>query len=84
MTTTQQAVVQVALKPRAVELRAMPIPKIGDHDVLLQVGAVAVCGSDIHQVHNTHTWPVELPVILGHEFAGTVAAVGAGVTSLRG
>ncbi|MCH7859636.1 MAG: zinc-binding dehydrogenase [Candidatus Marinimicrobia bacterium] len=83
MTTTQQAVVQVALKPGGTELRAMPIPQIGSHDVLLQVGAVAVCGSDIHQVHNTHTWPVDVPVILGHEFAGTVAAVGERVTSFR-
>ncbi len=82
-TTRQQAVVHYALRPGGVELREMPVPEIGDEDVLLQVGAVAVCGSDIHQAHNTHTWPVQVPVILGHEFAGTVAAVGQTVKAFR-
>ncbi|UCH62860.1 MAG: zinc-binding dehydrogenase [Fidelibacterota bacterium] len=83
MTNMQQAVVHYALKPDAVELREMPVPEIGDEDVLLHVGAVAVCGSDIHQAHNTHTWPVQVPVILGHEFAGTVAAIGRGVKAFK-
>ncbi|MBA7631807.1 MAG: alcohol dehydrogenase catalytic domain-containing protein [Calditrichaeota bacterium] len=83
MTNTQQAVVHYALKPGAVELREMPVPEIGDEDVLLHVGAVAVCGSDIHQAHNTHTWPVQVPVILGHEFAGTIAAAGQGVKAFN-
>ncbi len=83
MTNTQQAVVHYALKPGAVELREMPVPEIGDEDVLLHVGAVAVCGSDIHQAHNTHTWPVQVPVVLGHEFAGTVAAAGRRVKAFK-
>ena len=45
----------------AVELREIPVPEIGDTDVLLRVGAVSVCGSDIHQAHNTHSWPVNIP-----------------------
>ena len=83
MTNTQQAVVHYAFKPGAVELREMPVPEIGDEDVLLHVGAVAVCGSDIHQAHNTHTWPVKVPVVLGHEFAGTVAAVGQRIKTFK-
>lgn len=83
MNATQPAVVHYALEPGAVELREMPVPEIGDDDVLLQVGAASVCGSEIHQVHNTHSWPVEVPVILGHEFAGTVAAVGQRVKSFK-
>ena len=51
---TQAAVVQYALEPLAVELRDVAVPAIGDHDVLLRVGAVSVCGSDVHQAYNTH------------------------------
>jgi L-iditol 2-dehydrogenase len=79
----QSAVVQYALEPLAVELREVAIPEIGDDDVLLRVGAVSVCGSDVHQCYNTHSWPVNLPVILGHEFAGTVAKTGRAVKGFR-
>jgi alcohol dehydrogenase/L-iditol 2-dehydrogenase len=80
---TQAAVVQYALKPLAVELRAIAVPDIGDTDVLLRVGAVSVCGSDVHQAYNTHSWAVNVPVVLGHEFAGTVARVGRAVSGFR-
>lgn len=79
----QSAVVQYALEPLAVELRDVLVPEIGDDDVLLRVGAVSVCGSDVHQCYNTHSWPVNLPVILGHEFAGTVARAGRAVKAFR-
>jgi alcohol dehydrogenase/L-iditol 2-dehydrogenase len=80
---TQPAVVQYALEPLAVELRNVPVPEIAEHEVLLQVGAVSVCGSDVHQAYNTHSWPVRVPVILGHEFAGTIARAGRGVNGFR-
>src|SRR5207247_10448504 len=76
---TQAAVVQFALQPLAVELREVAVPEIGDAEVLLRVGAVSVCGSDVHQAYNTHSWPVNVPVVLGHEFAGTVARAGSAV-----
>jgi L-iditol 2-dehydrogenase len=79
----QSAVVQYALEPMAVELREVRVPEIGDDDVLLRVGAVSVCGSDVHQAYNTHSWPVNLPVTLGHEFAGTVAKTGRAVKGFR-
>jgi L-iditol 2-dehydrogenase len=80
---TQSAVVHYALEPLAVELREVTVPEIGDGQVLLHVGAVSVCGSDVHQAHNTHSWAVNVPVTLGHEFGGTVARVGAGVKGVR-
>jgi L-iditol 2-dehydrogenase len=80
---TQPAVVQYALEPLAVELREIAVPAIGDDDVLLEVGAVSVCGSDVHQAHGTHSWPVNVPVVLGHEFCGTVAQVGRSVRGFR-
>ena len=73
----QQGVVQYALEPLAVELREVAVPEIGDTDVLLRVGAVSVCGSDVHQAYNTHSWPVNVPVILGHEATGVIEKAGA-------
>ncbi|HEY8549247.1 MAG TPA: zinc-binding dehydrogenase [Vicinamibacterales bacterium] len=83
MSQTQPAVVQFGLEPLKVELREIPVPEIGDTDVLLAVGAVSVCGSDVHQFHATHSWPVNIPVVLGHEFCGTVAKVGRQVRGFR-
>ena len=80
---TQSAVVQYALEPMAVEIREVSVPEIGDEDVLLAVGAVSVCGSDVHQAYNTHSWPVNVPVTLGHEFGGTIAKLGRAVKGFR-
>jgi len=79
-----QAVVHYALEKGAVELREMPKPSgLADEEVLLRTAAVGVCGSEIHQYHNTQSWPVNVPVILGHEFCGTVAQVGKAVHGFR-
>jgi alcohol dehydrogenase/L-iditol 2-dehydrogenase len=51
--------------------------------VLLEVAAVGVCGSDLHQWTADHSWPVNYPVVLGHEFAGTVREVGSDVPAWR-
>src|SRR5688572_21206857 len=80
---TQAAVVHYALEPHAVELREIPVPDVAEGEVLLHVGGVSVCGSDVHQARNTHSWAVNVPVVLGHEFGGTVARVGAGVRGFR-
>jgi L-iditol 2-dehydrogenase len=77
------AVVHYALEPGAVELREVAVPEIADDEVLLEVGAVSVCGSDVHQAHNTHSWPVNVPVVLGHEFGGTVAKIGRAVRGVK-
>lgn len=78
-TRTMSALVNYASTDRAVELREVPIPTPGYGEVLLRVRAVGVCGSDLHQFHNTQSWPVNWPVTLGHEFCGEVAASGEGV-----
>ena len=83
MSPTQEAVVHCALEEGAVEAREVPVPEIGDDDVLLGVGAVSVCGSDLHQWLNTHSWQVNVPVILGHEFGGTVARTGRNVKKFK-
>ena len=83
MTQTMTGVVQYDLKPHSVELREMPVPEIGEDDVLLAVGAVSVCGSDVHQYHASQSWPVNVPVVLGHEFGGVVAKAGKRVKGVK-
>ena len=72
----EPAVVNYARAPGSVALREVERPSITEDDVLLEVGAVSVCGSELHQWMGTHSWPVNYPVVLGHEFAGTVVEVG--------
>jgi len=73
------AVVNFAPTRGSVELRDIPTPEIGPDDVLLEVANVGVCGSDLHQWTADHSWPVNYPVVLGHEFAGRIAQVGTNV-----
>jgi alcohol dehydrogenase/L-iditol 2-dehydrogenase len=70
------ALVNYAAEPNSVELREIPVPKIGDHDVLVAVQAVGICGSDLHQFAGKHSWKVNYPVVLGHEFSGVIAEKG--------
>ena len=72
----QPAVVNFANEPGAVEFREVPRPAPGAEDVLLEVAAVGVCGSDLHQWTADHSWPVNYPVILGHEFGGIIVETG--------
>lgn len=80
---TQPAVVTYDSKPFSVELREVPIPAIGRDDILLQVAAVGVCGSDLHMWSGDHGWKVNYPCVLGHEFAGHVAEVGSDVAGFQ-
>lgn len=76
MTDTMRAVVNYGSEPRSTELREVAVPEIGETDVLIAVEAVGVCGSDVHQYRGSHSWPVNYPVILGHEFGGTIVRTG--------
>ena len=75
--------VNFAKEPYSVELRELLVPGIGEEDVLLAVQAVSVCGSDIHMYAGTPSWHVKYPVVLGHEFSGVIAKVGARVRSFK-
>ncbi|KAB7733024.1 alcohol dehydrogenase catalytic domain-containing protein [Rudanella paleaurantiibacter] len=70
------AVVNYAPERGSVEIRELDCPTIGDDDVLLEVAAVGVCGSDLHQWTADHSWPVNYPVVLGHEFGGHIIQLG--------
>ncbi len=66
MNRKMPGLVNYARAPLSVELREVSVPEIGEHDVLLRVGAVSVCGSDLHQWRGSHGWHVNYPCILGH------------------
>jgi L-iditol 2-dehydrogenase len=71
------------IAPHTLEPREMPMPADpGPGEVLVKVRAVGICGSDLHWYQDGRIGPTqaEYPQILGHEPAGDVVAVGAGVT----
>ncbi len=70
------AVVKYGVEDGQVELREVPVPEIGETDVLLEVKAAGVCGSDIEFWRHSITFPVNTPVIQGHEFAGAIVRRG--------
>jgi len=73
------AVVNYAPEKGSVEIREISKPVIGEDEVLLQVANVGVCGSDLHQWTADHSWPVNYPVVLGHEFGGHIVEIGKGI-----
>ena len=72
-----KAIVKYGRNDGEVEVREMPEPCLLPHQVMIKVAAVGVCGSDIHLWHEKQSWPIKLPVIMGHEFCGTVVELGA-------
>ncbi len=65
-----------------VDYLELPVPEIGDDEVLVQMKRVGVCGSDIQVYHGKHKY-MKFPVVQGHEGAGVIAKVGARVSGLR-
>jgi L-iditol 2-dehydrogenase len=61
------------------KVKDVPTPSAGRGEVLVEVGANTICGTDLRIIGGEKTSYVELPVILGHEAAGRVVEVGEGV-----
>jgi len=72
---TMRAVVYRGVNDMRVE--TVPVPKIGPGELLVKVATCGVCGTDLKKIH---TGSHSAPRIFGHEMAGTVVAVGEGVT----
>ena len=68
-------------KYRQLEMAEVPTPAAGAGEVLIRVGACGICGSDVHGYDGTSGRRIP-PIVMGHEAAGRIAAVGAGVTGL--
>jgi L-iditol 2-dehydrogenase len=67
---------------KKLELTPMPEPEIGPDDVLIRVRACGICGSDVHGYDGSTGRRIP-PLVMGHEAAGEVAAIGANVKDLR-
>src|SRR5881394_1799346 len=63
-----------------VRVEEVPVPEVAEGEVLIKVATCGVCGTDIKKIFHAYVPP---PQILGHELAGTVVAVGRGVTKWR-
>jgi L-iditol 2-dehydrogenase len=72
-----KAVVKYDHGPGKMEVREMPEPEPSPDEVILKVGAAGICGTDLHIQEGT--WPVNPPVIVGHEFTGTIFRLGSDV-----
>jgi L-iditol 2-dehydrogenase len=63
-----------------VRVEEVPVPEVAAGEVLIKVASCGICGTDIKKIFHRY---VEPPQILGHEVAGTVVAVGLGVTKWK-
>lgn len=62
-------------------IEEVPIPKVNSNDVLIKVSKSAICGTDVH-IYHWDAWAqknVPVPLIIGHEFVGTIVEVGSNV-----
>src|SRR5262249_54480951 len=72
----------VWLGPRRMELQSVPEPTPRPGEAILRVDAVGICGSELSGYLGQNSLRVP-PLVMGHEFAGTVGAIGADLVSLR-
>ena len=80
MANTMKALVKKYAKP-GLWMEEVPVPEIGINDVLIKIEKTAICGTDVH-IWNWDAWSqktIPVPMTIGHEFVGTVEAVGANV-----
>lgn len=70
---------------RTLEIEDRPVPTPAPYEVLIEVAAVGVCGSDVHYYREGRIgdFVVNDPMVLGHELSGRIAAVGDGVDESR-
>jgi L-iditol 2-dehydrogenase len=75
---------QVFYGPGDLRFEDAPVPEPGPGEVVLRIEAALTCGTDVKTLRRGHPVMIpRLPTIFGHEFAGTIAAVGAGVSGIR-
>lgn len=80
MKKTMQALVKKYAKP-GLWLDEVPVPEFGIDDVLIRVHKTAICGTDVH-IWDWDEWAqntIPVPMVVGHEYVGKVAAVGSNV-----
>jgi alcohol dehydrogenase/L-iditol 2-dehydrogenase len=78
-----KALVKFGCRDGDVEIQDVPEPAISPEQVLIEVKAAGVCGSDLHMWREHHSWEIKQPLILGHEFGGIVVEVGERVSDFK-
>ena len=73
---------QVMTAPGKIEFREIPVPEIGENEVLIKIMKIGVCGSDIHVYHGEHPF-TSYPVTQGHEVSGEVVKTGTAVSGIK-
>lgn len=73
----------VLRSPGELSVTEVPTPDIDNGEILVRVGATTLCGSDVRIYLGQKTGGVRWPAIIGHEFSGTVAALGQGTADLK-
>jgi L-iditol 2-dehydrogenase len=83
MTRRNRAAILYA--PGDIRVEDVPIPEPGSREVLVEIRAVGVCGSDVHYFEHGRIGPyvVASPLVLGHESSGVVVELGPGATRHR-
>ena len=81
---TMPALVKAA-PGEGLSLQDLPVPRVGDSDVLIRVLRTGICGTDVH-IYNWDEWAqrtIPVPMVVGHEFVGTIVEVGPHVRDFR-
>ncbi len=84
MQNTMKALVKLE-RQKGLWLRDVPVPDIGPNDLLVKIRKTAICGTDLH-IYNWDEWSqktIPVPMVVGHEFYGTVHAVGSAVSGFN-
>lgn len=71
------------LQPKKIIFEEVKIPKVKDNEVLIEVKAIGICGSDIHTYKGVHPFVKKYPLIQGHEFSGVITKVGRSIVNLK-
>lgn len=83
---TQKMRALVKREPKAgIWMEEVPVPEPGPHEVLIKVDKTAICGTDLH-IYNWDEWSqktIKPGTVIGHEFVGHIAEVGAGVRGVK-
>lgn len=76
-----KALVKFASGPGSIQVQEMPEPELIPGHVVIEVKATGICGTDLHI--QAGEYPVNPPVILGHEFSGVVSAIASDVSGVE-
>ncbi|CUI16587.1 L-threonine 3-dehydrogenase [Candidatus Protochlamydia naegleriophila] len=66
-------------------MEKVPMPEVGDHEVLIKTRKTSICGTDLH-IYKWDAWAqktIPVPMVIGHEFMGEIAALGKNVKGLK-